>query len=238
VSKQVEIAKIYEDNHVIVVIKPQNVPCCPDESGDANLLDELKMHLGEGEKRTFVGLVHRLDRVTGGVMVYAKTSKAAARLAEQLQNNTFHKKYLAVVLGEPKLREKTLVDHLLKDELKNTTKIVPSATTGAKRAELNYRVTQIIDKVSLVEVQLVTGRSHQIRVQMANHGYPVFGDAKYGGDKLGKGWNLALWAYEIAFVHPTTQDMMKFIVNPPETIPWTKFEIDRKVKQASKGAVE
>jgi len=222
---------IFEDNHVIVVIKPQNVPCCPDESKDSDLLTQIKEYL----PTSYCGLVHRLDRVTGGVMVYAKTSKAAARLSEQIRDGTFEKTYLSVVVGEPKHREQRLVDHLYKNEVKNTVTVVPFATTGAKRAELFYKVLNIGKQVSLVQVKLVTGRSHQIRVQMANIGNPVFGDAKYGGDNLGKGWNIALWAHELRFTHPTTGDVMKFVVNPPETVPWTSFEFERKPRKTGGG---
>jgi 23S rRNA pseudouridine1911/1915/1917 synthase len=223
---------IYEDNQIIVVIKPQNVPCCPDDSGDPDLLSQIKQYIKEsaGKKgEAFCGLVHRLDRVTGGVMVYSKNSKSSARLFEQLKDGRFQKKYLAVVLGEPKMREATLVDYLLKNEKKNTVEIVPSATVGAKRAELHYKVLNISKQVSLVEINLITGRSHQARVQMSKIGCAIFGDAKYGGDKLAKGWNLALWATELRFEHPTTADTLKFIVNPPETTPWDKFEFSRKV---------
>jgi len=224
------------------------MPCCPDASGDKNLLDEIKRYLAHagGKESAFCGLVHRLDRVTGGVMVYAKTSKSAARLSEQIQCGGFDKTYLAVILGSPKKREDTLVNYLYKNEVNNTVTIVPSATTGAKRAELHYTVspkspTLAIGKytpgefatagalpdVSLVEVKLVTGRSHQIRVQMAGIGHPIFGDAKYGGDKLGKGWDLALWAHKLSFTHPTSGDILRFIVNPPETTPWTSFDFER-----------
>ena len=227
-------AIIFEDSHIIVVIKPVNVPVCPDSSGDDNLLDQIKTYLAAAKEKdtAFCGLVHRLDRVTGGVMVFAKTSKAAARLSEQMQNNAFIKTYLAVVIGSPKNREGVLVNHLLKNEARNIVEIVPSATTGAKRAELSYIVTNKtpLNKadVSLVRVNLVTGRSHQIRVQMSGIGCPIFGDGKYGGDKLGKGWDLALWAHELSFHHPITDDIMRFVVNPPETTPWTSFDFERK----------
>jgi len=220
-----EPAIIFEDNHLIVLIKPQNMPCCPDESGDPNLLDELKKKYG------FVGLVHRLDRVTGGVMIYAKTTKAASRLSEQIRKGTFEKTYLAVVIGTPKERTCTLVNHLYKNELQNTVSVVPAASAGAKRAELTYTVLPKppINKqnISLVEIKLETGRSHQIRVQFAHIGTPIFGDAKYGGDILGKGWKLALWAHKLTFVHPTTEDKMTFVVNPPDAVPWNGFDFER-----------
>jgi len=225
---------IYEDNHIVVVIKPQNIPTQADESGDADLLNEIKTYIKTSSGKAgeaFCGLVHRLDRVTGGVMVFAKTSKAAARLFAQLQDGRFEKKYLAVVVGEPKLRSGELVDYLLKNPKTNVVEVVPSATKDAKRAELFYKLVNTVkvggNQVSLVEINLVTGRSHQARVQMARIGHPIFGDAKYGGDKLAKGWNLALWAHELRFEHPTSGDILKFVVNPPETTPWDRFDFNR-----------
>lgn len=233
-SNSNSLAIIFEDSHIVVVIKPANVPVCPDESGDASLLDQIRAYLasGKGKDTAFCGLVHRLDRVTGGVMVFAKTSKGASRLSDQIRNGEFEKTYLAVVVGNPKKREETLINHLYKNEAKNIVEIVPMATANAKRAELTYTVSAKVplDKkdVSLIEVKLITGRSHQIRVQMAGIGCPIFGDAKYGGDALGKGWNLALWAHKLSFAHPTTGDIMRFVVNPPETTPWTAFDFDRR----------
>jgi 23S rRNA pseudouridine1911/1915/1917 synthase len=227
-----ELSIIHEDNHIIAVIKPQNVPCCPDESGDPDLLSQIKQYLKESGGKpgdAYCGLVHRLDRVTGGVMVYAKTSKAASRISDQLKDGRFQKTYLAVVVGEPGAREGELVDYLLKNPKTNVVEVVPFATTGAKRAELTYKTLQISKpkKVSLVKINLITGRSHQARVQMARIGCPIFGDAKYGGDRLAKGWNLALWAHELSFIHPTTGDTLRFVVNPPESTPWTEFDFSR-----------
>ena len=222
---------IFEDNHIIVVIKPHNVPTQEDESRDPDLLNQIKAYIKESANKAgeaFCGLVHRLDRVTGGVMVFAKTSKAAARLSAQIQDGRFQKKYLAVVVGEPKQRQGELVDWLLKNPKTNVVEVVPSATTGAKKAVLEYKTLNIAKQVSLVEINLVTGRSHQARVQMARIGCPIFGDAKYGGTALAKGWNLALWAHELVFEHPTTGDTLRFVVNPPETTPWDKFEFGRK----------
>jgi 23S rRNA pseudouridine1911/1915/1917 synthase len=160
-------------------------------------------------------------------MVFAKTSKAAARLTTQIQNGELKKKYLAVVLNKPREKRSKLVNFLLKNARTNTVQVVPELTTGAKRAELAYNVLDSEDKVSLVEIELKTGRSHQIRVQMKNIGCPVYGDVKYGGDKLAKGHNLALWAYELRFVHPTTKENMTFKVYPPEDIvPWTAFDLN------------
>lgn len=226
-----DLAVIYEDNHLVVVIKPPNIPSQADESGDLDMLTKVKNYIKVSANKpgaVYCGLVHRLDRVTGGIMVFARTTKAAARLSEQIQNGGFEKKYLAVVSGEPKLREGKLVDYLLKNEKRNVVEVVPSATTGAKRAELEFKVLHTVgnakDKGTLVEVRLVTGRSHQIRVQMANLGHPLFGDAKYSKG-FGRGQNLALWAHSLSFVHPTTKEQLKFVVNPPATAPWIGFPI-------------
>jgi len=221
-------AIVFEDNHIMVVIKPQNVPTQEDKSGDLDMLNMLKKHRAEKENKkgeAFVGLVHRLDRVTGGVMVFAKTSKAASRLSEQMRDGEFAKKYVTVLAGCPKERRDTLEHYLLKNERTNKVEIVGAAVDGAKRAELSYNVKSISGDLSLAEVTLVTGRSHQIRVQMQNLGTPIWGDAKYGN---GVGNGLALWAYELSFNHPTSGDRLKFVVNPPEIAPWTEFDFDRK----------
>lgn len=225
-----ELKVIYEDNHIIVVIKPQNIPTQEDESKDKDLLTMVKEYIKVKDNKpgnVFVGLVHRLDRPTGGVMVFAKTSKAASRLTQEIQVGEFHKRYLAVVNGKPREKRAKLVNFLKKNARTNTVEIVPELTTGAKRAELDYEILEEKEKVSLVNVNLFTGRSHQIRVQMKNIGCPIYGDVRYGGDKLAKGHNLALWAYEIKFIHPTTKENMCFKVYPPEEItPWNVFNLN------------
>lgn len=219
---------LYEDNHIIVVLKPQNVLSQGDSTTDKSLLDMVKEYIKETYNKpgnVYVGLVHRLDRPTGGVMVFAKTSKSASRLAEQMKAKQFTKKYLAVVVGAPKYRASRLEHFLKKDEKTNIVKIAPRGEEGAKQAVLEYKTIKTVDKVSLLEVQILTGRSHQIRVQMSQIGCPVFGDAKYNGDTLAKGHNLALWAYELSFVHPTTKKQMLFRCIPPlDKTPWNVFE--------------
>jgi len=221
---------LYEDNHIIVVEKKPNVLCQSDYTKDLDLLTMVKSYIKEKYNKpgnVYVGLVHRLDRPTGGVMVFAKTSKAASRLSQQIANGELKKKYLAVVLNKPKEKRLKLVNYLQKNARTNTVQVVPELTTGAKRAELEYNLLDANEKVSLVEVDLYTGRSHQIRVQMKHIGCPVYGDVKYGGDKLAKGHNLALWAYELKFIHPTTKENMTFKVYPPEDkIPWSVFNLD------------
>ena len=225
-----ELNVVYEDNHIIVVVKPQNVPTQEDESKDKDLLTMVKEYIKVKENKpgnVYVGLVHRLDRPTGGIMVFAKTSKSASRLTQEMHTGDFKKRYLAVVVGKPREKRAKLVNYLLKNARTNTVQVVPELTTNAKRAELDYVVLDDNEKVSLVEVNLATGRSHQIRVQLQNIGCPIYGDVKYGGDKLAKGHNLALWAYELKFVHPTTKENMTFKCYPPEDItPWNVFNLD------------
>ena len=230
-----ELKVIYEDNHIIVVLKPQNVLSQGDETKDNSLLDMVKQYIKQTYNKpgnVFVGLVHRLDRPTGGVMVFAKTSKAAARLAEQLKNKEFSKKYMAVVVGTPKYKASRLEHFLQKDEKNNIVKVCPRGVEGAKQAILEYNTIKTMDKVSLMDVKILTGRSHQIRVQMSEIKTPVFGDAKYGGDTLAKGHNLALWAYELSFTHPTTKKKMTFNCMPPvDVVPWNVFKKEIELKQ-------
>ena len=219
---------LYEDNHIIVVVKPQMTACCPDESKDDNLLDMIKRYIKTAYNKpgnVYLGLVHRLDRPTGGVMVYAKTSKAAARLTEGLQTGDFEKKYLAVLCGTPDTVRGTLCNYLRKNTVNNLVYICTPSEEGAKYAELDYRVVSSNAKNSLVEVRLHTGRTHQIRVQMAGISHPIYGDMRYGGPLAQKG-RLALWAYSLSFLHPITKERLKFIAYPPESdSPWKAFDI-------------
>lgn len=217
---------LHEDNHVIVVLKPQNIACCPDESGDDNLFDCVKRYLKETYQKpgnVFLGLVHRLDRPTGGVMVFAKTSKAAARLSEQMKNGGFEKKYFAVLCGVPSRRQATLKNYLRKSTVNNTVYVCTQTEEGAKYAELDYEVRGEENGLSLAEIKLHTGRTHQIRVQTAAINCPVYGDMRYGGDKAVKG-KLALWAHSLRFTHPTTGEKMRFEIQPPlDEGVWQRF---------------
>lgn len=228
--KKLEI--VYEDNHIIVVCKPQNVPSCPDETGDVDLLTCVKQYLIEKYDKkgdAYVGLVHRLDRPTGGVMVFAKTSKAASRLCESIKLGELEKKYYAIVVGEP--REKSIINlthYLAKNPTKNIVNVVPMSTEGAKKASLDYVVLDSKNNTSLLAIKLHTGRAHQIRVQMQTVGNPLFGDQKYGQNKSPIGYNLALWAVELKFTHPVTKEMMVFRVYPPtDLIPWSFYDVNR-----------
>lgn len=224
-----DVPVLYEDNSVLVVVKPQNMPTQADQSGDLDLLTLLKSYIKQKynkEGDVYLGLVHRLDRPTGGVMVFARNSKCAARLSEQIRNREVVKTYLATVLNCPKEQSGQLVNYLKKNPLTNMVYVATVGDSEAKRAELTYQVLESFhDVVSLVKVQLGTGRGHQIRVQFSAIGCPLFGDARYGGDALAKGHNLALWAYKLEFVHPVSKEQMVFVSYPPEKEPWTRFNI-------------
>ena len=224
-----ELAVIYEDNHLIVVLKPQGIACCPDETGDDNLFDCVKRWLVEKYSKpgnAFLGLVHRLDRPTGGVMVFAKTSKAAARLSEGIRSGAFEKKYFAVLCGSPARKSARLENYLRKNSVTNTVYICTQTEEGAKFAALDYEIKAEAAGLSLADVKLHTGRTHQIRVQTAGINCPVYGDMRYGGAKAVKG-KLALWAYYLSFPHPVTGEKLKFFIEPPkDETPWKLFAAD------------
>ena len=212
---------IYEDNHIIIVEKEPNIPSQSDKTEDLDMLTLVKKYIKEKYNKpgeVYIGLVHRLDRPVGGIMIFAKTSKASSRLSEQIRNKTFGKRYLAVVDGKFKQTKGVLEDYLYKDERNNISKVVSKDKKNAKLAKLDYEVLNYDDKrdLSLVRINLHTGRHHQIRVQMANSGHSIFGDQKYG--TRGKLKQIRLWAYEIEFEHPTTKEKMIFQDYPDWTM--------------------
>lgn len=203
-----ELKIIFEDNHIIVVEKKPNIPSQADKTEDVDMLTLIKKYIKEKYQKpgnVYLGLVHRLDRPVGGVMVFAKTSKAASRLSNQVREKTFRKKYLAVVDGKFEKQEGTLEDYLYKDERNNMSKVVNKDKKNAKFAKLDYKVLKYneVKNLSLVEINLHTGRHHQIRVQLSNSGHSIFGDQKYG--TRGQGKQIALWAYELTIKHPISR---------------------------------
>lgn len=223
-----DIQIVYEDNCLLVVVKPYDVPVQEDESGDADMLSMLKQYLVEKYNKpgdAYLGLVHRLDRPTGGVMVFAKNSKTAARLCEAIKDGSIEKRYLAVVEGVPRYRADKLTCYLKKDPATNTVHTVPALVEGAKYAELDYKLLATQDDMSLLQVNLVTGRAHQIRVQLSDMGNPIVLDKKYGHGE-GKKGNMALWASQLKLSHPVSGKDMVFRVYPPEIFPWTRFDLD------------
>lgn len=227
-----DLVILHEDNHIIVVLKPQNIPSCEDASKDKDMLTMIKEYIKDRYDKkgnVYVGLVHRLDRPTGGVMVFAKSSKAASRLSEQMKNGDFEKKYLTVLVGKPKEEKATLKNYMKKNSINNMVYICTPTDAGAKYAELDYSVLQEEQGLSLAEVRLHTGRSHQIRVQMNAINCPVYGDMRYGGEKAKKGF-LALWAYYLSFTHPVTKERMVFRVEPPKvSTPWNIFDTSKSI---------
>ena len=226
-----KLTVLYEDNHVIVVVKPHNVPTQEDASGDLDMLSMVKNYVKEKynqEGEAYIGLVHRLDRPTGGVMVFARTSKAAARLSKQFQEKTMGKVYYAVTTKIPQAKQDHLVHNLKKDEKENIVKVVPIAEKDSKKAELDYKVLATEGDCALLEVKPLTGRGHQIRVQLSAINCPLFGDNKYGKDKTKISNNLGLWAGRLEFNHPTTKQKMTFAC-PPEADkkPWSMFYMDK-----------
>ena len=201
---------LYEDNHIIVVIKECNIPVQEDNSKDLDMLTMIKQYIkGKYNKpgNVYLGLVHRLDRPVGGVMVFAKTSKAASRLSEQIRNKSIEKRYIALTHNHTKEHE-ILKDKLLKNEKTNTSKI----DEKGKYAILEYNLIEYRNNMSLIDINLLTGRHHQIRVQLSHHGYPIYGDQRYGIDK--EGIQIHLWAYKLKFKHPVKDEIMEFTYYP------------------------
>ncbi|HLQ72826.1 MAG TPA: RNA pseudouridine synthase [Bacillota bacterium] len=218
---------LYEDNHLLVVEKPVNIPVQQDSSHDEDLLTILKEDIKVRYNKlgnVYLGLVHRLDRPVGGAIVFAKTSKAASRLANHLRQKNIKRTYLTVVRGTPKQKRATLVHYLEKDRKRNFVHASKKATKHAKKAILNYEVIQSHNGLSLLSVELQTGRSHQIRVQLATEGTPIFGDQKYGKGVNKPGQQIALWARELSLPHTTKDEIITCHSLPPVTVdPWLLF---------------
>lgn len=221
------IKVIYEDNHLLVVEKPVNILSQGDDTNDKDMVNLLKQYVKEKYNKpgnVFIGLVHRLDRPVGGVMVFAKTSKAASRLSEQVRNKTFKKVYRAIIHGEMDKKESTLRDYLYKNKKTNMVSVVNKNHKEAKDAELSYKTLNKENGFSLVEINLKTGRPHQIRVQFASRKHPLFGDQRYGQDVNKVGQQISLWSYKIEIQHPTTKEKMEFTCEPPQEYPWNIFK--------------
>lgn len=222
-----ELKVLYEDNHVIVVEKPVNIPSQGDKTGDIDMLTIIKQYLKEKYNKpgnVYLGLVHRLDRPVGGVMVFAKTSKAAARLSEQVRNKEFKKRYLVIVNGKFEDKKGTFNDYLLKNEKSNMSKVVKEGTKNSKLAILDYEVIKYDSELNLsvLNINLHTGRHHQIRVQLSSRGHSIYGDQKYGG--RGHGKQICLWAYKLTFFHPISREELTFYAIPEKEKSWKILE--------------
>lgn len=221
---------IYEDNHLLVIDKPAGLLSLPDSSGEADVLSLLKAYLVKRDHKpgqAWLATVHNLDQPVSGVMVLAKTSKAASRLSLEIRERRFDKQYLAVVHGLLEPPEAVWRDVLLKDSNSNLSFMVDSTVKGGKRSELSYRLLQYNSsgKMCLCAIDLITGRSHQIRVQFAGHGHALWGDHRYGTEADSRGQtDIALRSWQIKVKHPTQEEDMHFTAPWPQAEPWQRFQ--------------
>ena len=215
---------LYEDNHLIVCIKPAGVLSQSDGSGSPDMLTLLKRYIKEKYEKpgeVYLGLVHRLDRPVSGVMVFARTSKAASRLSEQIRTRKVEKLYRCVVKGNLEGSGR-LENYISKDEDKNIVTVIDSEKPGFKASYLDYRAIASKDGMTLAEVKLGTGRSHQIRAQMAHNGHPLVGDQKYG-QKDDRCKDIALESFKLSFEHPVKREFIAFEAPMPQGFPWKLF---------------
>ena len=216
---------LYEDNHVLVFNKRPGEIVQGDKTGDECLADTLKAFIAMRDSKpgkVFLGVPHRLDRPVSGIVVFAKTSKALSRLSDMFRRGEIHKTYWALCCNRPKSSSGELADWLSRNEKQNKSYIVREGTKDAKLARLAFRHIGDTENYSLLEVNLLTGRHHQIRVQLAHHGMPIWGDARYGGGRPGQ--QIALWGAHLGLVHPTLKTPMHFDALPPrDAMPWSSF---------------
>lgn len=214
---------LYEDNHCLVLAKPAGLLMAGDETGDETLLDLGRLYIAEKYSKpgnVYLGVVHRLDRPVSGVALLARTSKAAGRLSAQFREGLVRKIYLAWVAGVPRSDSELLTDYLVKDEQRNVSRTASATTAGAREARLEYRVLKTAGRQSLLEVRLLTGRPHQIRVQLSSRGWPILGDVKYGGPHCANPRALALHASSLTFQHPTRNEDICVVQEPPDEWTW------------------
>lgn len=208
---------LYEDDAILVCIKEAGVATQTKQIGQKDMESMLRTYRMQKGEASYIGVVHRLDQPVQGVMVFAKTKEAAADLSRQVSTKAADKYYYAVTDGVPEKKTGTLEDYLLRDGKTNISKVVTKQTSGAKRAELTYEVLEKSETQALLKIKLATGRHHQIRVQMANAGWPLVGDRKYNfkeNMKCGSGL-MCLCSYKLAFTHPVTKKKLEFEIENP-----------------------
>ncbi len=218
---------LYEDNHLIIINKKPSQIVQGDETGDETLGDMVKAYIKRKYKKpgdVFLGITHRLDRPVSGAVIFARTSKALARLNEMLKEHTITKIYWAVVKQRPAMEEGKLVHYLRKDEEKNRTYANDNPTREGKRAELDYMLINQSDNYSLLEITLHTGRHHQIRAQLSKIGSPIRGDMKYGYDRSNPDKSIHLHARRLEFIHPVSQKPISVTAPVPDETLWKYFE--------------
>ncbi|MFA7470925.1 MAG: RNA pseudouridine synthase [Weeksellaceae bacterium] len=221
---------LHEDNHLLIVNKKSGELAQGDETGDIPLIDSLKNFIKKRSQKpgnVYLGLVHRLDRPTSGVLVFAKTSKSLGRMNEIFKTREVQKTYWAIVEGKPEKQSERLEHYLKKNQKNNKTTVYSNPTQDAKIAVLEYKVIGLLDNYSLLEVDLFTGRSHQIRAQLSFIGHPVKGDLKYGARRSNPDGSISLHARSINFIHPVSKEIINIAAPPPEGAIWKeclKFE--------------
>lgn len=214
---------LYEDNHIIVVYKEVGELVQGDRTGDVPLADEVKRYLKEAYAKpgnVFCGVVHRIDRPAQGLVIFAKTSKALSRLNDMLRRGDIHKTYLAVVEGKRRENTATLEQYLLPDGRTNKTRVVGADMPEAQKAILKYKVRGVGDRYSLLEINLLTGRKHQIRCQLSSTGTPIKGDLKYGARRSNSDGGISLLAWRLEFIHPVSKQPVIITAPLPEHSLW------------------
>ncbi|HSH65884.1 MAG TPA: RluA family pseudouridine synthase [Bacteroidia bacterium] len=222
-----QLEVLYEDNHIIAVNKRASDIVQGDKTGDTPLSEFVKQYLKEKYNKpgdVFVGTVHRIDRPVSGIVLFAKTSKALARLNQMFQTKEIQKTYWAIVKNKPAQKSGKLVHYLKKNEAKNMSRAFEKETQGALRSELNYEVISHSDNYFLLEINPLTGRHHQIRVQLSAMGSPIKGDLKYGFERSNKDASIHLHARKIAFVHPVKKEPVIITAPVPNEQLWKVFE--------------
>jgi len=217
---------IFEDNHLIIVTKFPSQIIQGDKTGDTPLSEQVKKYFKKKYNKpgnVFLGVVHRIDRPVSGLVIFSRTSKALARLNSQLKKKEIRKTYWAIVKNKPPLESAQLIHYLVKDEKKNKSFPVTKSREDAKKAVLDYQLIGVSDQYYLLEIQLQTGRHHQIRVQLAKMGCPIKGDLKYGYPRSNNTPFIHLHARKLEFYHPVTKKFLKFVGNPPDDKLWNYF---------------
>ena len=219
---------VFEDNHLLVINKKAGQLVQGDKTGDESLLDSLKNYIKIKDKKpgnVFLGLVHRIDRPTSGLVIYAKTSKALTRLTQMVKNREIKKTYWAVVPKAEIPQSQRLVHYLKKNEKNNKATVFPKVTEGAKESILNYQIIKTLDNFQLLEIDLETGRHHQIRAQLSKIGVPIKGDLKYGSARSNPDGGIHLHARNLEFLHPVTNHNIRLTAKVPENDPvWKACE--------------
>jgi 23S rRNA pseudouridine1911/1915/1917 synthase len=217
---------LYEDNHIIAVYKRSSDLAQGDKTGDVSLDTEVKKYLATKYKKTgevFLGVVHRLDRPVSGVLLFARTSKALERLNEMFREKQIKKTYLAIVKERPPEDEATITHFLKKNEVQNKSYVFDTEVKGSKEASLTYRLKGRSEKYYLLEIELHSGRHHQIRAQLAKIGCPIKGDLKYGFSRSNEDGSISLFARKVEFIHPVKKELITIIGHFPEGDIWPVF---------------